>query len=213
MRNEPSIPEWSSMITATSRLSLCVIDMQKFFITDQESPWANRDFLNLVPNITELIETIGPHRSLFTVFTPPVDWQTEEGSWRTYYYYNREVTTEVLGTTALQVIDELAPYVGNPAAVVAPKKTASAFSSPQFRETLRSSNALFLVMCGIETDYCVLASALDALNQGYYVVLPQDACASSKGAQGQRNAIGIYERFPEQIWLTDTKTLAAQLSR
>ena len=211
MRSKPSIPEWSSTITLKSRISLSVIDMQKFFITDKNSPWHDTDFLKLVPNIKTLIKTIDPERTIFTMFQPPVDWQTENGSWRTYYYYNQKVTTEVLGTAALDIIDDFMDEVGNPATMLTPKKTASAFASPHYMAALDKADPLFLVVCGIETDYCVLATVIDALNKGYYVIIPKDACASSKKEVGQNNAIGIFERFPEQIWLTDTDGLLQQL--
>lgn len=133
-------------------------------------------------------------------------------SWRTYYYYNKEVTTEMLGTKATEIIEEFDPEIGNPATKIAMKKTASAFSSSQFVEMVECEAPLFLVICGIETDYCVLATAMDALNRGYFVIIPTDACASSK-PHGQRNAKGIFERFPEQVWLTTTDKLLGQLAK
>ena len=59
----------------------------------------------------------------------------------------------------------------------------------------------------------VLATALDALNNGYYVIIAKDACASSQKEAGQKNAEGIFERFPEQLWLTTTEELKEQLNK
>jgi hypothetical protein len=36
------------------------------------------------------------------------------------------------------------------------------------------------------------------------------ACASSK-KQGQKYASGIFERFPEQLWVTSTSNLMAHI--
>ncbi|MEM7130277.1 MAG: isochorismatase family cysteine hydrolase [Chloroflexota bacterium] len=210
MRREYTIPEWSSTISADSEMMLLVIDMQKLFITDKKSPWSDPDMLELVPNIKALNMGVGAKNSLFTLFRPPVDWQDEHKSWRTYYYYSQKVTTEFLGTEAMEVIDDFMAEVGNPATKIASKKTASAFASPEFNAMIEKADPLFLVICGIETDYCVLATALDALNRGYYVVIPLDACASS-AATGQSNAEGIFKRFPEQLWVTDTKTFLEQI--
>jgi nicotinamidase-related amidase len=47
---------------------------------------------------------------------------------------------------------------------------------------------------------------LDAIHLGYYVIVVMDACASSK-KQGQKHARGIFDRFPEQLWVTSTNDL------
>jgi len=65
-----------------------------------------------------------------TMFMPPVDWQTESGPWRTYYYYNRGVTTEVLGTKALEIIDELAG-----------SRRTTACSPPPWTRSIRSTTS------------------------------------------------------------------------
>ena len=191
---------------------LAVIDMQKVFITDKKSPWADSDLLSIVPNIKSLCNAIEPQRTIFTQFAPPVDWQSEYKSWRTYYYYNRGVTTEVVGTESIEIIDEFIPVIGDPATRLATKKAASAFSSDQFKSEVERDDPLFLVIVGIETDYCVLSTALDAVNQGYYVVIPTDACASSN-ASGQANAEGIFKRFREQLWITDTNSFLSQIGK
>ena len=84
MRNKPSIPEWYDTITTDSDIMLLVIDMQNFFLTDTRSPWADPDALKIVPNIKKLFKRIGAKNALFTLFRPPVDWQDENKSWRTY---------------------------------------------------------------------------------------------------------------------------------
>ncbi len=63
----------------------------------------------------------------------------------------------MLGTKAIEIIDDFIDEVGNLATKIASKKTASAFSSPQFKALVEKEAPLFLVISGIETDYCVLA--------------------------------------------------------
>lgn len=211
MRSNYTVPDWATTITSSSETMLLVIDMQDFFLKDPDSPWSDPSLMKIVPNIKSLVRSIGARSTLFTLFMPPVDWQYENKSWRTYYYANQGVTTEMLGTKATEIVSELQGEVADPATKIAAKKTASAFSSQQFKGILDKEDPLFLVISGIETDYCVLATALDALNKGYYVVIPTDACASSK-IGGQSNAEGIFSRFPEQVWITDTATLLDQIA-
>ena len=69
-----------------------------------------------------------------------------------------------------------------------------------FHSKIKKKSTKILIFTGIETDYCVISSVLDAIHLGYYVIVVMDACASSK-KQGQKYARGIFERFPEQLWI------------
>ena len=81
-----------------------------------------------------------------------------------------------------------------------------------FHSIIKKKSAKILIFTGVETDYCVLSSVLDAIHLGYYVIVVMDACASSK-KQGQKHAKGIFERFPEQLWVTTTKELIKHLQK
>ena len=210
MRNPPVIPKWHNEVTSDSKITLAVIDMQKLFLTDKKSPWCDSKLLSIVPKIQNLIETVKPENVIFTRFIPPKNWQDEHGSWRTYYEINQKVTTEFLGTDSLDVIDKLLTYVLNPSVISTRRTTASVFTTGNFPSKIKKKSTKFLIFTGIETDYCVLSSVLDAIHLGYYVIVVMDACASSK-KYGQRNAKGIFERFPEQLWITSTRSLIKQL--
>ncbi|MDH3191655.1 MAG: cysteine hydrolase [Nitrosopumilus sp.] len=210
MKNILSIPEWHYEVKTISKITLAVIDMQKFFLTNKKSPWYDRKLLSIVPNIEKLIKKTGIENVIFTRFMPPANWQDEHGSWRTYYHINQKITRKFLGKTALNIIDELTPYISNSSMVSDRKKSASVFTTGSFFSKIKKKSTKFLIFTGIETDYCVLSSVLDAIHLGYYVIVVMDACASSK-KNGQKNALGIFERFPEQLWITSTKSLIKQL--
>ena len=210
MRNPPVIPKWHNEVKDSSKITLAVLDMQKLFLTDKKSPWRDSKLLSIVPKIEKLIEVVEPQNVIFTRFIPPKDWENERGSWRTYYQINQKVTTRIIGTEALDVIDEFIPYISNPSVISTRKKTASVFTEGSFPSKIRKRSTKFIIFTGIETDYCVLSSVLDAIHLGYYVIVVMDACASSK-KYGRRNALGIFERFPEQLWITSTKDLIKQL--
>lgn len=204
-------PPWSTEITRR-HVALGVIDMQKFFISTPNSPWKNEKALSIVPNIKALIGACTRGNTIFTSFKPPTDWQGEDGSWKNYYHHSIGVTADHMNPQQYQVIDDFSDDVVSPLTDNIYKETASAFSSEEFVESLIWRGTTFLVLCGIETDYCVLATALDAASRGYCVVIVLDACGSSK-TTGQDDAGAIFKRFGGQVWVTDTKTITAQLAQ
>lgn len=199
------IPEWHADVKTGSKITLVVVDMQKLFLTERKSPWMDKKLISIVPNIEKLIKTIGIQNVIFTRFTPPKNWQDETDSWQTYYRINQKITPSILGTEALEIIDNFISYIPN-SVVTSRKKSASIFMAGNFHFKIKKKSTKILIFTGIETDYCVLSSVLDAIHLGYYVIVVMDACASSK-KQGQKHARGIFDRFPEQLWVTSTNDL------
>ena len=198
-------PEWYEDVKTSSKITLVIVDMQKLFLTDKKSPWMDKKLISIVPNIEKLIKTIGIQNVIFTRFTPPKNWQDETDSWQTYYRINQKITPSILGTEALEIIDNFISYIPN-SVLTSRKKSASIFMAGNFHSKIKKKSTKILIFTGIETDYCVLSSVLDAIHLGYYVIVVMDACASSK-KQGQKHARGIFDRFPEQLWVTTTNDL------
>ncbi len=205
-----TVPEWHTDVKTSSKIILVVVDMQKLFVTDKKSPWADKKLLSVVPNIEKLVRSFGAQNVIFTRFTPPKNWKSERDSWHTYYRINQNITPSILGIEPLNIIDNFIPYLSN-SIVVSRKKSASIFMAGNFHSKIKKKSTKILIFTGIETDYCVLSSVLDAIHLGYYVIVVTDACASSK-KQGQKHAIGIFDRFPEQLWVTTTDDLINHLS-
>ena len=210
MGNVLTVPEWHTDVKTSSEVILVVVDMQKLFVTDKKSPWADKKLLTVVPNIEKLVRIFGTQNVIFTRFTPPENWKCEQDSWRTYYRINQNITPSILGTEPLNIIDNFIPYLSN-SIVVSRKKSASIFMAGNFHSKIKKKSTKILIFTGIETDYCVLSSVLDAIHLGYYVIVVMDACASSK-KQGPKHAMGIFSRFPEQLWVTSTNDLINHLS-
>ena len=202
-------PKWHSMVKSGTNATLVVVDMQKLFLTEKKSPWSSSRLMSIIPNVEKLIKTIGMKNIIFTRFVPPKKWQDEAGSWRTYYRLNKAITRENIGNKPLDIIDELQQHIVKNS-VVNRTKSSSVFAGKSFQTKIKKKSTKFLIFVGIETDYCVLASVLDAMNRGYYVIVVSDACGSTaKG--GHKNALGIFERFPEQLWITSTNNLIKQI--
>ena len=208
----PYTPPWSKEITPTHS-ALGVIDMQKFFMCDPKSPWNAPNLTSIVPNIHKLIRATTRAKTIFSRFEPPVDWQDDAGNWKNYYHHSIGVTLDHMDTTQGEIISDFDADLLSPLTTTLFKTTASAFYADPFEQILRDRNTTFLILCGVETDYCVLATAIDAVSRGYCVIVPMDACNSSKGQAGQDAAQAIFERFGGQIWITDTNTLVTQLER
>jgi nicotinamidase-related amidase len=80
-------------------------------------------------------------------------------------------------------------------------------ASSGLRELLVEQSIDTLVISGFETDVCVLATVIAAIDLGFRIVLVRDALASSN-AVGEKAALeGIFSRFDQQIEVIDSATL------
>ncbi|MCP4644390.1 MAG: nicotinamidase [bacterium] len=52
----------------------------------------------------------------------------------------------------------------------------SSFQASSLAEDLRAKGVTRVFVCGLATDYCVRATALDALKEGFDVIVLEDAC-------------------------------------
>jgi nicotinamidase-related amidase len=79
------------------------------------------------------------------------------------------------GTWGQQSIDELAPELDEP---VVEKHRYGGFAGTNLDLILRSADVSTVVCCGASTNVCVDATAREAFDSDYYVVIPADACGS-----------------------------------
>jgi nicotinamidase-related amidase len=94
-----------------------------------------------------------------------------------------------------------------PAATVIDKDPYSAFvGSPLLRHPLKRE-ADGLIVTGSETDVCVLATVLYAVDVGYRVILVRDAVCSSSDESHDALMKLYHGRFSEQIETADTETI------
>jgi len=70
---------------------------------------------------------------------------------------------------------QTAPAPGEP---VVPKSTHSAFIGTDLEDRLQALGSEALVLCGIQTNYCVASTARMAGNLGYQTFVVGDACAT-----------------------------------
>jgi nicotinamidase-related amidase len=113
-----------------------------------------------------------PERTVFTRFITPNHPSDMPGTWRLYYEKWRETTRDQMDVRLLQLMPDLAKLA--PPAMVIDKMRYSAFFEPFLLQHLRARQADGLVVTGSETDVCVLATIMSAVDHGYRVILVRD---------------------------------------
>jgi nicotinamidase-related amidase len=146
-----------------------------------------------------------PERTIFTRFIPPRQPADARGSWRRYFERWRDLTRDRIDPRLLDLVPPLAALV--PPAACIDKGVYSPFAAPELLELLRRRHIDSLVISGAETDVCVLAAVMAAIDHGFRVVLATDAICSS--ADETHDALlSLYQRrFSEQIETADVETI------
>ena len=185
-------------------LHLC-IDMQRLFST--EGPWPNPWMERVLPVVAEVAERV-PERTVFTRFIPPFRPEDMPGTWRGYYERWRMATREHLDPRLLDLMPPLQRLV--PPAVILDKPVYSAFAGHRLRDLVSERGIDTLLITGSETDMCVLATVLGAVDLGLRVVIVADGVCSSSD-EGHETLLTLYsKRFRHQIETIDSEILFAQ---
>lgn len=181
-----------------STVHLCV-DMQNLFADDTpwRTPWMDR-----VRPVASRLARHRPERTIFTRFITPERPEDMPGAWRRYYERWRELTRERIDPRLLELVPELKELV--PPAAVFDKQVYSPFHDGRLAKLLRERDAGSLVISGTETDVCVLAAVLDAVDEGFRVVVAADALCSSTDETHDALMTLYHERYGQQIEVAKT---------
>ncbi|QDG94754.1 cysteine hydrolase (plasmid) [Rhizobium sp. NIBRBAC000502774] len=182
--------------------------MQRVFAED--TPW----HVKWMYRISEQVEAVvqgDPERCIFTCFMPPHSVEEAPGAWRTYYEKWPMMTRQVLAPELLEVLPSLSRYI--PPARVFRKGVYSPWQQGGLYEILRQERVSTLVITGGETDVCVLATVLGAIDYGFHIVLVEDALCSGTDATHDAALKLLSNRFSSQLQVGDTTSLLKALSR
>lgn len=149
--------------------ALLIIDVQDFFLKD-----APHDFAN---SIARHIEGNNYDHIVFTTFQ-----NTPQSPFKTSLKWSKCRSPQDAALPA-----NLAAYASSDNTFV--RNTYSAFKHPDLHSYLQAHNISRLVLCGIDTDACVLATAYEAFDLGYHVKFEFDLCFSSAGLQDEATTI------------------------
>jgi nicotinamidase-related amidase len=92
------------------------------------------------------------------------------------------------GTPGAMVVPELAP---EPCDLILPKRRFSAFYKTDLDQTLRTLGVDTLAVAGITTTFCVLTTALDAVQHDFRAVILEDVCAAPI-REAHRSCLDLY---------------------
>ncbi|RYG24648.1 MAG: cysteine hydrolase [Burkholderiales bacterium] len=180
---------------------ICV-DMQSIFAEDTHwhAPWLNR----VLPAIERLVES-SAERTIFTRFLPPSVPEEAQGAWQRYYEHWIDMTRDRLPPALLDLVPPLARFV--PPAQTFDKPVYSPWLRGDLHRFLQSRGIKTLIVSGGETDVCVLATVLGAIDLGYHVVLPEDALFGSAD-ETHVAMLSIYRsRFQMQLSVTSVEDI------
>ncbi len=181
-----------------------VVDMQDLFAA--RTVWHTPSMPVIIPAILRLV-THCSERTIFTRFMTPRTADETSGAWRTYYRRWTHVTTSHMDPAMLDVMSEFRPFI--PPARVIDKTTYSAFESDLFVSLLDTMACRTLIMTGVETDVCVLATVMTAVDRGYRVIIAEDAVTSSNDDAARAMLDLVYRRFEDQIEIAGAADIIA----
>lgn len=156
---------------------LVVVDVQNGFITEHSEP--------VVPVIVDLVRR----------------WQAAQGDvvFSRYLNYAGSPFERLIGWTKMvdspetDLVTELAPYV-SPRTPVVDKYVYTLFN-PEGTHLVDERGWTDLYLCGIDTDSCVLKTAVDAFERDLTPWILKDACASHAGPKAHAAGLFIAGRF------------------
>jgi nicotinamidase-related amidase len=156
---------------------LVVVDAQNGFITEHSKA--------VVPVIADLVRR----------------WQTARGDviFSRYLNYADSPFERLMGWTRMadgpetEIAAELAPYVSSHTPVV--DKYIYTLFTPEGTRLINERGWTDLCVCGIDTDICVLKTAVDAFERNLTPWIVKDACASHAGPEAHNAGLFIAARF------------------
>jgi nicotinamidase-related amidase len=185
-----------------------VIDMQRIFA--EETAWHTPAIATILPNVVALSEAFSA-ATLFVKFMLPQSSQQATGTWRGYYDRWPTMTVDAIDPAMQDLVEPLLRLAGVDNQI--DKLTYSAFGSPAFCQALANRKIDTIVFSGVETDVCVYASVLDAVDIGLRVVIAIDAVASSDSAAHDAVLTHLVPRLSDQIEIATTQVLVQAWSK
>ncbi len=181
-----------------------VIDLQRLFA--EETVWHTPDIPVILPNVLRLSQTYRD-RTFYAKFMVPRTPAQATGRWRNYYKRWSMLTTDNMDPALLDLVAPLAALAMDGSVIE--KTTYSIFGTAGFAERLADEKVETLVFSGVETDVCVYASVLDAIDFGFHVIVVSDAVCSSDPDAHKATLRHLMPRLSEQLDIATTEDVLA----
>ncbi len=169
------------MVATMGKKAILVIDMQRDFI-DQGAPIECPGGRECIAPIQRLL-TLARQKGLPVIYTQEA--HRAEG-----VDFGRELDGEepvhcVEGTPGVEIIHDLTPQPGDFTII---KRRYSAFFATDLDLLLRGLEVDTLILTGAATDVCVRATAQDAQQLNYWVIVPEE-CVAGTSVEQHRAAL------------------------
>jgi nicotinamidase-related amidase len=112
------------------------------------------------------------------------------------------------GSRWTEVDPRIAPEPGEPVLV---KLFASAFFGTELADLLQEARCDTVIVTGASTSGCVRATAVDALQHGYRVIVPREAVGDRDPAAHEANLYDIDTKYGDVVALDDVLERLAEL--
>jgi len=185
--------------------ALVVVDVNRGF-TDQASP--------LVCDLDECVAAIARLLEAFRSGGLPIVFTTvcydDFGKQAASVFIEKVPALLVLepGSPWVEIDPRIAPAAGEP---VLSKYFASAFFGTTLASLLASAGCDTVVVTGASTSGCVRATALDALQHGYRVVVPREAVGDRSQAAHEANLYDLDTKYADVVSVEDVLALASEV--
>ncbi|MFK0166403.1 cysteine hydrolase family protein [Rhizobium sp. NPDC090279] len=179
-----------------------VIDMQRLFA--EKTAWHTPALASILPNVVRLSTALRSH-TLFARFIVPRTAEAAEGSWQGYYQRWSMITGPWHDPALHNLVEQLLPLANE--ANMFDKLGYSVFAGTDLHRRLEHEQVGTLIFSGIESDVCVYASVMAAIDLGYEVILATDALASADDRAHKAVLDVLAPRLPEQISLMSTQAI------
>ncbi len=184
-----------------------IIDMQRLFA--EQTVWHTPAVTEILPKVRRLAEGFAG-RNHFAKFMLPPNPEAASGRWQQYYRSWEMLTTDRLDPAMQDVVPALADLV-EPARLIE-KPTYSIFKVAGQRQRMEEVGIRTLVFSGVETDVCVLAGLMEAVDAGFHTVVATDAVGSSEPASHRAVLDLVLPRMPDQIELLTVEEILIRMS-
>jgi nicotinamidase-related amidase len=180
---------------------LCV-DMQGLFADGSQwaTPWMKR----VLPNVRRIAERHA-RATIFTRFVPVEHAGEGVGTWKRYYEQWSSMTLQIVGHELVELLPDLLAFT--PPAQIIDKTVYSPWTEGNLDRLMSASLVKTVVVTGAETDICVLATVLGAVDRGYRVVVVTDAVCSSSDETHDALMTFYRQRLSLQVETADTEAV------
>jgi nicotinamidase-related amidase len=190
----------TAQITQTRKHAILVIDMQRDFI-DDGAPIECPGGREIIEPIRELL-TPARQKGVPIIYTQEAHRAEKVDFGLELAYEEPEHCLE--GTPGIEIIPAVSPQPGDFLIV---KRRYSAFFATDLDLLLRGLEVDTLILVGVATDVCVRATAQDAQQLNYRVIVPEECVAGTSVEQHQAALGNIAYIFGKVMPLSEVTPL------